>query len=139
MKPLITLVAIAAIGYLGYVMLQEGSKDSARMSEWPKAVVENGYRYCDLATYRSCLKNQWFGIVRDTNLENQNPVARAATNGLIDTACQPRSDPPASRELRGIDIKPGQRLVLCRLRDPDTIDRGKMLAHAENTPFKGML
>lgn len=138
-KSLFALISIAAIGYAAYVLLEEGSRDFARISEWPKTVVENRYNYCDLTTYQSCSKGQWFGIVRDINLEKSNAVVQTATNSLIDTACEPRSDPPRSRELRVIDINPSQRLVLCRLRESNAIDRGKMLMHAENTPFKGML
>lgn len=139
MKPLYVFAGVAAVGWLSFALLEESSKDWEHLSEWPKSVVDNGFRYCDLANYRSCAKNQWFGIVRDTNLDRQNLAIRAATNGLIDTACQPRSDPPRSRELRSIDLSPSQRLVLCRLREPSTIDRGRMLMYAENTPYKGIL
>lgn len=138
-KLLTILASIAAFGYLSHLLLEESSKDFSRISEWPKSVVENGYRYCDLTTYRSCSKGQWFGITRDTYFDRSNPVVQTSTNSLIDTACQPRSDPPQSRELRAIDISPSQRLVLCRLREPSTIDRGRMLMQAEKTPFKGML
>lgn len=113
-------------------------EDYKEVFTWPASVVENGYRYCDLRTYRTCSKNQWFGVVRDTETDKNDLVVRHAIGKLIDTACQSRSETPQSHQMRIIELNTKQNLVLCRLKEPKEIDRGKMLMYAERARFIGL-
>lgn len=139
MKLVFKAVAVVAIGIIAYQLLKEGESDFARISQWPKDLEDNGRIYCNLANYQTCQEGQWFGIVRDAEMEKLRPASGEAINAIVDTVCQARSDPPRSRELRSIETGSNQRLTLCRLRDPSSIDRARLLLLVESTPFKGSL
>lgn len=138
MKPAIIGSVVLIVAAVAYMLLGQGGTDAGRIASWPDSLVSAGYRYCDASSYQTCKKGAWFGVIRDGKLEEFSPAARLATNGLIDVACQPRSDPPTSRQLRVIEVEPNRNLVLCRLRDPVTIDRGKILMHAEKSPYNSI-
>ena len=114
-------------------------RDHERISECPTAVSDRQFIHCSLATYQTCEAGQWFGLIRLPEIDRTNPDVRLATNRLIDAICEPRSDPPTSSQIRVLDVGPGQRLVLCRMKSPAKIDRGTVLALIEQTQYKGKL
>lgn len=130
-KYVLGVLAFAGIAAVVKAALDSSVEDHGKIKVWPTDKDGQVVAYCTILNYQACRENQWFGFERHRKIEKVLPEVGLAKNRLMDQICHSISNPPRSRELRVLYIDSDTDLVMCRLRDPQEIDRGRVLELSE--------
>ncbi|MDX5445698.1 MAG: hypothetical protein LPJ87_06560 [Zoogloeaceae bacterium] len=125
------IVFLTAFLFVVKACIDHSDKDIKKLYEWPEDLKAGEVSMCPILDYRECKSWDWISIFRSsTVLKDQTEYERilgADYSDLMDLVCMHR-DSLSSNRLRIIeDFAPGVNLVLCRMREKDSIDRGRFL------------
>lgn len=104
--------------------------------QWPKELEDKKVAPCNLNNYRACQEGNWFGI------ESPHLDGSSIVNGdfgdntkLLRNICLHIGEPPDESSFRVIDNQ-SNLILLCRIRAPEDIDRGLVLAEMERLGYQ---
>ena len=118
-----------------FVAIWAINSNADKMMEWPKELENNKSGYCTLTNYQSCKENQWFGIYHsELPLLESLRGNEAWSSSILNEICLDWGGDSSSSFFRFIKMD-DDNLYLCRMKDPDDVDRGEILAEAEHTPY----
>jgi hypothetical protein len=104
--------------------------------KWPEELEKIKHAPCDLYNYRSCKEGSWFGIesptLKSTHIANGN---FGNNTKLLRNICLHIGEPPDESTFRVI-INPSNMILLCKIRAPEDIDRGSVLAEMERLGYQ---
>lgn len=111
-------------------------RDVEKIGDWPEDLDKD--KMCNLENYLTCNEYQWFGIWRSSLpvMVKSNDEFAGYSSVILNEICIEFSETPKSRLVRIITIDEEEAVYLCRMKDPQKINRGKILEEVEHTRFK---